>query len=60
MRDKIALFADVEPEDVIANEDVSDVYLVPAALQEQGLDDLVCRKLRPRVRGRPISASGWS
>ena len=45
VRDKIALFADVEPEDVIANEDVSDVYLVPAALQEQGLDDLVCRKL---------------
>jgi CTP synthase len=45
VRDKIALFADVEPEDVIANEDVSDVYLVPAALQEQGMDDLVCRKL---------------
>jgi CTP synthase len=45
VRDKIALFADVEPEDVIANEDVSDVYLVPAALQAQGMDDLVCRKL---------------
>ncbi len=47
VRDKIALFADVEPEDVIANEDVSDVYLVPAVLQEQGLDDLVCRQARP-------------
>jgi CTP synthase len=45
VRDKIALFADVEPEDVIANEDVADVYLVPAALQAQGLDELVCRKL---------------
>jgi CTP synthase len=45
VREKIALFADVEPEEVIANEDVSDVYLVPAALQAQGLDDLVCRKL---------------
>jgi CTP synthase len=45
VRDKIALFADVEPEEVIANDDVSDVYLVPAALQAQGLDDLVCRKL---------------
>jgi CTP synthase len=45
VRDKIALFADVEPEEVIANEDVSDVYLVPAALQSQGLDDLVCQKL---------------
>jgi CTP synthase len=45
VREKIALFADVEPEDVIANEDVPDVYLVPAALQAQGMDDLVCRKL---------------
>ena len=45
VRDKIALFADVEPNEVIANEDVSDVYLVPAVLQEQGLDDLVCEKL---------------
>ena len=45
VREKIALFADVEPEEVIANEDVADVYLVPAVLQGQGLDDLVCRKL---------------
>jgi CTP synthase len=45
VRDKIALFADVEPEEVIANEDVTDVYLVPSALQVQGLDDLVCEKL---------------
>jgi CTP synthase len=45
VRDKIALFADVEPNEVIANEDVDDVYLVPAAVQEQGLDDLVCKKL---------------
>jgi len=45
VREKIALFADVEPNEVIANEDVSDVYLVPAALQAQGLDDLVCEKL---------------
>ena len=45
VREKIALFADVEPEEVIANEDVADVYLVPAALREQGMDDLVCQKL---------------
>jgi CTP synthase len=50
VRDKIALFADVEPTEVIANEDVSDVYLVPAALQAQGLDDLVCEKLGLPVR----------
>ena len=30
---------------MISNEDVADVYLVPEALEEQGLDELVCRKL---------------
>ncbi len=45
IRDKIALFADVELEAVISNRDVPDVYLVPSALQEEGLDDLVCAKL---------------
>jgi CTP synthase len=35
----------VDAEAVIANEDVSDVYLVPQALQAEGLDSLVCRKL---------------
>jgi CTP synthase len=45
IREKIALFADVDLDAVITNPDVSDVYLVPVALQEQGLDELVCRKL---------------
>ena len=45
IREKIALFADVDVDAVITNPDVSDVYLVPLALQEQGLDELVCRKL---------------
>jgi CTP synthase len=45
IRDKIALFGDVEPEAVIANPDVADVYLVPQALQREGLDALVCERL---------------
>jgi CTP synthase len=45
IRDKIALFADVDPTAVIASPDVSDVYLVPAVLQEEGLDRLVCERL---------------
>jgi CTP synthase len=45
IREKIALFADVDVDAVISNSDVSDVYLVPLDLQEQGLDELVCRKL---------------
>jgi CTP synthase len=45
IRDKIALFADVDVNAVVSNEDVEDVYLVPEALQAQRLDQLVCRKL---------------
>src|SRR5207253_9063375 len=45
IRDKIALFADVDSEAVIASPDVPDVYLVPSVLQAEGLDRLVCSKL---------------
>jgi CTP synthase len=45
IRDKIALFADVEPDAVVSAIDVPDVYLVPKAIQEQGLDRLVCEQL---------------
>ncbi|MFL5939643.1 MAG: CTP synthase [Gaiellaceae bacterium] len=46
IREKIALFADLEPSAVIANHDVSDLYLVPSALKAEGFDSLVCEKLR--------------
>src|SRR6266576_3197469 len=45
IREKIALFADVDQRAVIASPDVSDVYLIPEVLQEEGLDRLVCEKL---------------
>src|SRR5205085_1446939 len=45
IRDKIALFADVDVDAVISACDVPDVYLVPISMKEQGLDELVCRKL---------------
>jgi CTP synthase len=45
IREKIALFADVEQEAVIASPDVPDVYLVPSRLKGEGLDRLVCEKL---------------
>jgi CTP synthase len=49
IRDKIALFADVDTRAVIANPDVPDVYLVPQALQREGLDELVCERLGLRT-----------
>jgi CTP synthase len=45
IRDKIALFADVDTRAVISCRDVPDVYLVPSLLQEEGLDELVCEEL---------------
>ncbi|HYZ18060.1 MAG TPA: CTP synthase [Gaiellaceae bacterium] len=45
LREKIALFADIEPRAVVVNRDVPDVYLVPEAVQAEGLDQLVCDKL---------------
>src|ERR1051325_2906837 len=47
IRDKIALFADVDVRAVVACPDVRDVYLVPSVLADQGLDTLVLDKLRP-------------
>ena len=57
IRDKIALFADVEPEAVIANPDVRDVYLVPQALQAEGLDELVAARLGLEVP--PAELGEW-
>jgi CTP synthase len=45
IRDKIALFADLDTRAVIPNIDVADLYLVPSALQAEGLDALVCERL---------------
>ena len=45
VREKIALFADIDTKAVIDNQNVEDVYLVPEALHKEGLDELVCKKL---------------
>ncbi len=41
-RAKIGLFCNVRPDAVILAEDVSNIYEVPLAYHEQGLDDQVC------------------
>jgi len=45
-RRKISLFCDVEPDAVINALDVSNIYSVPLALHEAGLDTVVCRELK--------------
>src|SRR5699024_3460597 len=46
LREKIALFCDVEKNAVIEMVDVDTLYRVPMALQEQNFDNLVCEHLR--------------
>ena len=44
-RRKISLFCDVEPDAVINAMDVPNIYGVPLALREAGMDSVVCRHL---------------
>src|SRR5262245_16351251 len=45
MKRKIALFCDVDEEAVITAQDVSSIYEVPLNLAEQGLDQILLRRL---------------
>jgi CTP synthase len=58
IKDKIALFADVDEGSVIASPDVPDVYLVPQVLQAEGLDSLVCAKLG--IETGPAELGEWA
>jgi CTP synthase len=44
LRAKIALFADLHPDEIIANEDQRNIYRVPLALRAQSFDDLVLER----------------
>jgi len=46
MKDKIALFCDIDPKAVIEARDAETLYSIPLALQEQHLDEIVCNHLK--------------
>lgn len=46
IREKLALFCNVRPENVIPNLTAENLYAVPLMLEKYGLADAVCRKLR--------------
>jgi CTP synthase len=58
IREKIALFADVDAGAVVTSPDVPDVYLVPQLLQREGLDALVCEKLG--IDTEPAELGEWA
>lgn len=51
LKSKIGLFCNVDKEAVIQNLDAENLYEVPLMLHEEGLDDLVCRKLALKCTG---------
>ncbi len=45
LREKIALFCDVDPNAVIPNVDLDSLYKVPLVMEEEGLARIVCQRL---------------
>ncbi len=51
MKDKIALFCDVDPDSVITAKDVSSVYEVPLVFAEEKVDEIILRHLNLDTSG---------
>ena len=58
MKEKIALFCDVENEAVIAAPDVTSVYEVPMVFAAEGVDELILRHLK--IDACPRELGSWS
>ena len=58
LKDKIALFTDVEPRAVISCIDAAHIYFVPLNLRDEGLDTLVADKLGLEVG--PLHLEEWT
>jgi len=56
-KEKISLFTNVPTWGVISMWDVDTIYKVPRMLHEQGLDGLICDRLR--IHTRPASLQRW-
>ncbi|MBU1690982.1 MAG: CTP synthase [Gammaproteobacteria bacterium] len=56
-RRKIALFTNVEEKAVISAVDVDCIYKIPGLLHQQGLDEIVCKKLE--LTPPPANLSKW-
>ncbi|MCR4430426.1 MAG: CTP synthase [Tepidanaerobacteraceae bacterium] len=57
LKEKIALFCSVEPEAVVQNYDAETIYEVPLILKNEGLDEIVAKKLG--VDGMEADLSEW-
>jgi len=58
-RGKLALFCNVDEENIITNPDVASIYEVPLLLDEQKLAEKVCRSLRIRPKNKKKDLVLW-
>ena len=58
LKDKIALFADLDPRSILSCEDASNIYRVALALHDQGFDDLVLDGFG--ITAPPADMAEWS
>lgn len=56
-RDRLALFCNVHPEDIIMNQDLKSIYQVPLNFHEQGFDTKVLKRLG--LEDRTADLSTW-
>jgi len=59
LKDKISMFCDVNREAVIGLTDVSSIYEVPLALEQEGLDDIVIKFLNLQVKKKADDLNDW-
>lgn len=59
VREKIALFCNVEFDQVIQALDVQDIYEVPLALKDEGLDDIIVRLLKLNCDDGDAKLKAW-
>jgi len=57
LKEKIGLFCDVSPRNVVQNGDARTIYRVPLNLEREGLAEAVIRKLR--LQTQPLEIEDW-
>lgn len=57
MKDKLALFCNVDEDCIIENLDADSLYELPLMLRDEGLGSIVCRKLS--MEEKPMELSDW-
>lgn len=56
LKEKIALFCDIQPDAVIPNQDVDTIYEVPLCLEAAGLDEILLSRLGLRYGERDLTS----